>query len=156
MRHRVPLPIKDGDDIVSFAGSYRFLSNFFPAPVMFEDHEYPTVEHAFQAAKTTSEKERRAIRSQSTPGRAKAHGRKVELREDWERVKLDIMYQLVRFKFETNPELCAKLLATKGQLVEGNYWHDTFWGVCEGEGHNHLGKILMRVRDELSDMSEEG
>ena len=76
----------------------------------------------------------------------------MQLRADWEDVKLSIMEDIVRAKFTQNEDLKQLLLAT-GDLVleEGNTWHDTFWGVDvkTQEGENHLGRILMRVRQEL-------
>lgn len=136
--------------ILSFADDHDFLSNFYVAPIRFEGAEYPTVEHAFQAAKTPEGKERARIRNAPNPGKAKSLGRKVALRKDWEQVKLGVMEALVREKFTAHPDLAARLLATgERQLVEGNTWGDTFWGVVRGNGKNHLGKILMRVRAEL-------
>ena len=37
------------------------------------------------------------------------------------------------------------------ELIEGNTWNDTYWGVCNGRGQNHLGKILMKVRSLLKE-----
>ena len=89
-----------------------------------------------------------------SPAEAKRFGRRVRLRLDWEQVKLDIMRQLVADKFARSDELRRRLLATgDAELVEGNAWNDTFWGVCRGRGQNHLGRILMEVRDGLRDMS---
>lgn len=136
--------------INSFSGEYRFLSNFFEAPFNFGGYTYPTSEHAFAAMKTTDPEERRAIRDLETPGQAKRAGRNVTLREDWEDVKKDIMNAIVWEKFLQNPDLKEKLLATGDEfLVEGNTWGDKVWGVCDGEGMNWLGEILMRLRYEL-------
>lgn len=134
--------------IAEFQGQWRFLSNFYPAEVIGpQGLLYPTVEHAFQAAKTADPKHQQFIQQQSTPGKAKREGRKVALREEWETIKLSVMFELVMRKFETHEKLGAKLLATGYQeLVEGNYWNDTYWGVCKGKGENNLGKILMEVR----------
>ena len=61
------------------------------------------------------------------------------------------MFDLVLEKFKQNPELKQKLLETGNQeLIEGNTWNDTFWGVCNGQGQNWLGKILMLARSELN------
>jgi len=136
--------------IASFSGEHHFLSNFYFAAVRYEGLEFPTVEHAFQAAKTHDLAERKRIRDCGTPGKAKQLGRRVDLRKDWESVKVAIMEALVRDKFARAPELAAQLLATGDEeLVEGNTWHDTFWGVCRGRGKNHLGRILMKVRGDL-------
>jgi ribA/ribD-fused uncharacterized protein len=135
--------------IDSFEGKYRFLSNFYAQPVTFEGILYPSVEHAYQAAKTMDLQERAYIAT-LTAGKAKRAGRKLVLRSDWEAVKLTIMEQLVLDKFSNSEHLWRLLMATgNDQLVEGNWWGDTYWGVCRGIGQNHLGKILMKVRTAL-------
>ena len=140
--------------IDSFTKQYRFLSNFFTSPIQFDGRTYPSVEHAYQAAKTDDEEEIEKVRTASTPGKAKFFGSTVTLRGDWEDVKEDIMKILIRRKFE-NPVLRKKLLETgNAELIEGNNWGDTFWGVCNGKGYNRLGMILMDVRDELRDADE--
>ena len=69
------------------------------------------------------------------------------------------MEEIVRAKFYQNPQLAEKLIATADRkIVEGNTWHDTFWGVdaATGKGENHLGVILMKIREELiNGMKEE-
>ena len=138
------------EEIKSFSGSYRFLSNFWPADVVFDGKEYPSVEHAYQAAKTLDEAERKEIREAPLARDAKRLGKAVTQQSGWEGKKLGVMEDLVRQKFQSMG-LRQQLLETgDAQLVEGNTWGDTFWGVCKGKGHNHLGKILMRIRDELS------
>ena len=136
--------------IDQFTGDYDFLSNFHPSPIEVDGVVYPTVEHAFQAAKTFDRTEKQSVAEAATPGLAKRLGRKVRLRPDWERVKVGIMEDLVRLKFTTHADLREKLLATGvAGLIEGNTWNDRFWGVCRGQGRNELGKILMRVRAKL-------
>ena len=140
------------EPIKKFIGKNRFLSNFWPGEVVYEKYRYPSVEHAYQAAKTTDQAARRAIRFAEKPGQAKKLGKKVDMRPDWDQIKLQVMEDLTRQKYTRNPELKAKLLATgDAELQEGNTWNDTFWGinVKTGEGENNLGKILMKVRDEL-------
>jgi N-glycosidase YbiA len=135
--------------IDKFDGGYRFLSNFYMHPVKLDGVIYPSSEHGYQAAKTLDPAQREIIRTCSTPGQAKRAGKKVSLRPDWESVKLQVMEDLVRQKFNS-PGLKELLLSTNNdELVEGNAWGDTYWGVCNGRGQNHLGKILMKVRQEL-------
>lgn len=135
--------------IDSFQGKNRFLSNFWRVPIEYDGDLYPSVEHAYQAAKTDNFQDRLRIRLMPTAGDAKRAGRRVEIRSDWEQVKLDVMYQLVKQKFSAEP-LRSQLIATgDNELIEGNTWNDTFWGICRGRGENHLGKILMRVRGEF-------
>jgi ribA/ribD-fused uncharacterized protein len=136
--------------IAEFQGPYRFLSNFWPAEIEFEGLKYPTVEHAYQSAKTLDVNERRRIAALPTPAEAKAAGRALKLRDDWERVKFDVMEQCVRQKFTRHADLRQQLLDTgDAALEEGNTWGDRVWGVYQGQGENRLGKILMKVRDEL-------
>lgn len=133
--------------ITSFRGKARFLSNFYPAPVTLDGVVYPTVENAYQAAKTDNPEERRKFVNIS-PAEAKAIAPKRP--SDWKSRSLLIMEDLVRQKFKQHPELGQRLVETyPRQLIEGNYWNDTFFGVCRGIGENHLGKILMKVREEL-------
>lgn len=140
--------------IDSFNKSYAFLSNFYPSAVVMDGQLYPTVEHAFQAAKTLILEERYAIQSQPTPGKAKRMGRRVTLRPGWDSFKDDVMLKLLEVKF-SNPELRAMLLATGSErLVEGNNHGDTYWGVCRGVGKNRLGELLMQVRAKLSSSEE--
>lgn len=140
--------------IVNFKGRYRFLSNFYPTKVGMSGIEYPTVEHAYQAAKTDNRVLRIAIAATATPGKAKRLGRKVPLRPGWDTIKEAIMRELLWQKFQ-DPQLAKKLLATApAVLVEGNYWHDSWWGVCycqhcDGYGLNILGRMLMALRDNL-------
>ena len=136
--------------IESFRGEYAFLSNFYPATVELEGICFPTIENAFQAAKVMGAARKKFLNV--TPGQAKALGRKVTRRTDWFSVNLFIMEDLVRQKFKNSPELKKLLLATGGaEIIEGNNWNDTFYGVCRGVGRNELGKIIMKVRGELSE-----
>lgn len=134
--------------ITAFSGPYRFLSNFYPSPVTVNGNVYPTVEHAFQASKTTNAIERRRIWNAPTPGVAKRLGRQATLRPDWEAVKIEVMRGLLIEKFE-DPVLYDQLRSTDGrQLIEGNTWGDRFWGECPvGHGENWLGRLLMEIRD---------
>lgn len=139
-----------------FVDKYSFLSNFFEVDILFDGLVYPSVEQAFQAAKTDDRAERFEIMS-TTPSLAKKRGRKVQLRENWEEVKFAIMEMLVREKFSRG-RLRKRLLDTKNhELIEGNLWGDTFWGMCNGVGDNNLGKILMKIRDDaISEEDEKG
>lgn len=138
-------------EISNFKGTYDWLSNFYPIGIQLGDVVYPSVEHAYQAAKTTKADEREEIRLASTAKQAKKLGKLVTMRGDWVEKKVEIMEGLVREKF-MNEALKRKLLETgHAKLIEGNWWGDTFWGVCKGKGENHLGKILMKIREEIRD-----
>ena len=138
-----------------FMDEHFFLSNFYESFLLVPGLCMATsVEHAYQAMKVDGrpsfENQKEWVLSADTPGEAKKRGRRVQLREDWELVKIPVMRDLLALKFFFDTKLSIKLLATGGAtLVEGNHWGDTFWGVCDGQGSNHLGKLLMERREIL-------
>lgn len=135
--------------ISEFRGTYRWLSNFWVSPIIYSGAEWLTVEHAYQGAKTLDVQQAESVRNCATPGLAKRMGRKVTKRADWDDVRVTIMHDLLRLKFQI-PYLRTLLLRTGNALLaENNNWNDTFWGICDGRGQNQLGKLLMQVRDEL-------
>ena len=137
--------------INEFRGKYFFLSNFYEVPVTYRGITYRNNEAAFQAQKVSSEDERKTF-SALNPSEAKKKGRHVTLRKDvdWDSVKTTYMYEICLAKFSQNEELKNRLLATGDKhLEEGNTWGDRIWGTVNGVGENRLGKILMRVREEL-------
>lgn len=141
--------------INSFKNEYEFLSNFYLIDVVYDGLSYPSTEHAFQAKKTLDPEMREQIRVARTPGESKRLGRKVLLREDWEDIKFSAMKEILTIKFE-NPIMKNKLLETgHRELIEGNHWGDSVWGVCKGKGDNHLGKILMEIREEIRNKNEQ-
>ena len=136
-----------------FRREYDFLSNFHPARITMEMpdgrlHTFLNAEAAFQAHKTSDTSEIEKFEGMRG-GQAKRYGRKVYIRdiEKWNSERNDIMFKVVTEKFKQNPELMQKLRDIKEPIVEDNDWGDTYWGVCNGNGENHLGKILMMVRD---------
>jgi hypothetical protein len=110
------------------------------------------VEVLFQALKSTDIETFEHILTLQ-PGQAKRFARKIKLRDDWEEVKLNVMFKLVSLKFKNNPELMNELLSTPNEkLVEFNIWHDNFWGNCicdkckNIKGEDNLGKILRKIK----------
>lgn len=132
---------------MKFRDEYAFLSNFYPVKISYKGIVWPSVEHAFQAAKTNDPHEKLTILQAPTPGQAKRLGRKVTLRPEWDSIKVAVMREIVFRKFfDAENGLYKKLISIWDEIVEENEWGDTFWGVCNGVGSNHLGKILMDVR----------
>lgn len=136
--------------IDSFFGEYRWLSNYWLCVIVYQGVTYKSVEHAYQSLKVDDPVLANKIANSSTPNQAKKLAQApVQRRPNWEQTKVSVMKDLLRIKF-SDPVLRAKLLATgDAELVEGNTWGDTFWGVCRGIGQNHLGKLLMEVRAEI-------
>ncbi len=151
MEKEISLALFEEDPITSFSGEYRFLSNFWPAKVFVFGVELPSVEHAYVVIKCDLlSVDLLDLIKTMTPGQVKAIGRKYPMVENWDSLKDNLMLDFVRQKFN-NPELQKLLLATGDrELVEGNTWNDTYWGQCPiGVGQNKLGKILMKVRNEI-------
>ena len=146
--------------IDKFEGRWRFLSNFYPCEIEHQGITYPTVEHYYVSMKVKNDQQidgkyitmidcRELIAKMPQASKVKQFGKIVKVRRDWDDVKLDIMLWGVREKFK-HTDLKDLLLSTGDEeLVEGNTWNDTYWGICRGEGQNNLGKILMKVRMEL-------
>lgn len=128
---------------MKFRDEYYFLSNMFPCKIILGNIEYTCVESAYQSFKTLNEKDRLI----NTSGfEAKRLGRYVNIRADWDNIKLGVMRVLLGIKFK-DPELLYKLKSIKCEIVEDNNWNDLYWGKCNGEGRNELGKLLMKIRD---------
>jgi len=141
-------------EIRSFKGDHEFLSNFYPHTLTFGGWNYPTLEHAFQAAKTEDRELRKRIRETANPADAKAIGRRLKLREGWDVRRLEVMSDLLWQKF-CDPVLRSLLLETAGAtLIESNWWYDHYWGVCShcGKGDNHLGRLIMAIRGCLQEV----
>jgi N-glycosidase YbiA len=130
-----------------FRGEYRFLSNFYPSPFLLDGHEFPTVEHYYQAEKMISEEDFRRVVKAPTPQDAKRLARSLPMNPAFEADKRAIMLVAVTLKFGQNGDLRAQLVATGNEsLAELNTWGDRYWGIC-GDGQNWLGRILMMVRE---------
>lgn len=133
--------------IDEFEGEFGYLSNFHNTPVTYNDVTYLNSEAAFQAQKDPTRMQEFA---NLPPNKAKRLGRRVRLLPTWDAIKDEHMLGIVRSKFNQHPLLAQRLIDTGArELIEGNWWNDTYWGVCKGKGLNKLGHILMRVRTEL-------
>ncbi|HVI49918.1 MAG TPA: NADAR family protein [Candidatus Sulfotelmatobacter sp.] len=138
------------DSIQGFAGTFAFLSNLYPSPIEWKKFLFPTVENAFQAAKTVDSAAWERL-TELSPDAAAAFGRTVSLRSDWDEARLLVMAELLALKFEI-PALRRRLIATHPRpLINDAWWGDRFWGVTRGAGENHLGRLLMERRAALSE-----
>lgn len=116
---------------------------------------YRSSENYYQAQKAVNIADKFEL-SKVYPAESKKLARHIEIRKDWEKIKLAVMLEAVRIKFNYVPVLGEQLLLTGDRdLIEVNTWGDTFWGVCNNVGENHLGKILMQVRKEIRENTEE-
>ena len=151
--------------IEKFEGKWRFLSNFYPCKIEHQGITYPSTEHFYVAMKCNSSQYfngsqytvgdfREIIAKTINPAVVKKMGQQMKVRSDWDEKKLDFMNWVIREKFKKE-DLKELLLSTEDMtIIEGNFWHDNFYGQCscdkcKGKGENNLGKILMKVRDEI-------
>lgn len=143
--------------IDKFRGEYAFLSNFSSRkawPIVYDGLTFSSVEAAYQAQKYKDPAEKEKFTHYPAYIAKRAGKKKKGLREDWDEVKLDIMTDLIKYKFNYPPYLESLLSTYPEELIEGNSWHDNYWGNCTCEeckdipGENYLGKILMKIRDD--------
>lgn len=153
---------KKGSICWFFSGPWSAIDNFALIPVRYDGRLWPTSEHAFAAMKAPMKSMQERIRHCATPGQAKALGRRIKMRKDWEEVKFDYMWDILCAKFSQSEVARSVLESSKGRhLAEGNVWDDRIWGMTADPaanftnnsgkitGQNALGKMLMAVRDRL-------
>lgn len=132
---------------------YEWLSNLALVDIKLKGIIYPSVEHAYMSEKNADISWKKLCSQKNIAGtQIKKFSKTIELRSDWEDVKLLVMEYCLREKFKQEP-FKTKLIETKNENIqEGNYWGDTFWGVDLKQnpnvGENHLGRLLMKIRDE--------
>jgi N-glycosidase YbiA len=136
----------------SVGDDYGEFSNFAPFPITLAKKSWPTSEHYFQAQKFTDPALREKIRKANTPMIAARLGRdrSSPLRRDWESVKVSVMTEAVLAKFTQHQDLRNLLLGTGDALLVEHTSNDDYWGDGgDGSGKNMLGRVLMRVREQL-------
>jgi N-glycosidase YbiA len=142
-------------DVIKFYSTkdeFGCFSNFAAYPIKLKGKVWPTSEHYFQAEKFAGSEYAEDIRLAKTPMIAARMGRdrSKKFRPDWEKVKDEIMYQAVKAKFTQHEDLQAILLSTENAELIEHTENDSYWADGgDGKGKNMLGKILMRVREEL-------
>lgn len=136
--------------ITQFRGEYNWLSNMYKCPVGYGNYTFQSVENAYMFAKNNNCKDWLKFCLENPPNICKKESKNIKIREDWEEIKLEVMYKLLLQKFKQEP-FRSKLLATNNENIqEGNFWNDIFWGVDLKQnpnvGENHLGRLIMYIR----------
>lgn len=135
--------------ILGFDGEYKFLGNDYPCSVVAWGVNFPSVDHAYQAGKTTSQSERELIRSRPTALAAWQAGQALRRHRHWHSERVKLMISLLKIKF-ADPELKGKLLATGGAELVFIHYKDSWWGRLSYHtpplGGNRLGIALQDVR----------
>ncbi len=143
----------DTIEFSSLKAPYGCLSNFSAHDVVCRGTTWRTVEHWFQGQKFADYQLRFAIQMAKTPSEAKKLGRSREhpLRSDWEEVKLGIMREGLLAKAKQHGPVREVLLGTGDAVIVERSKKDAFWGNGgDGSGLNHLGRLWMDVRSELT------
>jgi ribA/ribD-fused uncharacterized protein len=129
---------------------FGFLNNFKRARMFVYGRWWNNVEAPYQSQKTLDTLEQHAIWSAKTPREARDLGQKVTMRPNWDKVKVDVMYECVMAKFLQHADLRRDLMKTGIEILVEDSPVDSFWGCGkDGTGQNMLGQVLMRVRKEL-------
>lgn len=138
--------------ITEFRKEYNWLSNFANVKIILDDIVYQSVEHAYMSEKSDDvEWKLFCSNINNSASVVKAESKKIIIKHNWDKIKLDVMEKCLIQKYNTEPYK-TKLLETKNIYIqEGNNWNDKFWGVClkTNKGKNHLGKLIMYIRYNL-------
>lgn len=144
------------DDVIKFyseKGDYGQFSNFALYSIKLKGKVWKTSEHYFQAQKFSGTEYEEKIRKAASPMKAAELGRtrKVKIRKNWDNIKDNVMYEALKAKFTQHSELKEFLLNTDDKILIEHTENDTYWGDGgNGNGKNRLGKLLMKLRDNLS------
>ena len=142
--------------IKELRNEYYFLSNMYECPIVWKGVTFKSSETLFQMFKCKNIDD--MSKFQKLNGfQAKKLGRKIEMRPDWNEVRIKYMEFVLKLKFDQNLDLRERLMRTEGKIEENNNnWNDTFWGITNGKGENHLGKLLYKLREEYIAATPEG
>jgi ribA/ribD-fused uncharacterized protein len=138
--------------ITQFKDQYRFLSNFYPSPIRFRGKLYQSVEYAYMSAKSNDKEwKKMCADADLKQSKIKKKSQHLVLVPNWESIKINVMHECLELKFTQEPYRTWLYYTGDQHLQETNTWGDRFWGVDmeTGEGENHLGKLLMEVREKL-------
>ena len=137
--------------IKEFKDEYRWLSNFVPAKITLGKRTFASVEHAYQSEKSDDPDWKTYCTLETNPAVVKRQAKNVILRKNWDEMRDHIMIDCLIQKFSQEPYKQLLLDTKNEEIQEGNYWGDDYWGVNlkTGKGQNKLGKIIMRIRNDI-------
>ena len=145
------------NDVIGFyPREFYPLDNFSSFKVKWNDYLYSSLEEAFQSRLFLPDYTDIADQIKNSYS---AHEAQKIMMNNIDKVKytneeqIIIMEELLRLKVEQNPYVKKKLLQTKDYLIVEDSPKDSFWGWGENrDGSNELGKLWMKIRDELKDI----
>ena len=143
------------DEVIGFyPREFYPFDNFSSFKVEWNGYLFSSVEEAYQAASFMGSDEElvEKIKKSHSADEAQriAYANRDRRREDWDDVKISIMEELLRLKIEQNPYVKKKLLQTEDYMIVEDSPKDDFWGWGPNRnGQNNLGKLWMKLREEL-------
>ena len=139
--------------INQFRGDFYFLSNMYECDIEFNKNKFKSIEHAYIYHKYDNIEIKKLALSDIDGKVLKIESKRFKKVKGWDDIKLKLMYELLKVKFNKTPFKEMLISTNDCNIVEGNSWNDTFWGVditqTPNIGENHLGRLIMKVRDEL-------
>ncbi len=130
------------------------LDNFSSFKVKYKGYIYASLEEAYQSAgfEMSAPEIAQQIKNSFSAHEAQkiAMKNKDKLQPNWNEIKLDVMEELLRLKVNQNPYVKKKLLETREYMIVEDSPKDNFWGWGQDRnGENNLGKLWMKIRDEI-------
>lgn len=133
-----------------------WLSNFYPAEIIYNGKPYPTSEHLYQALKCDNKKHHEEVRNAAGPKASKVLSRVLSPELKPLKDRINFMRTAIGLKYGQHEELKERLLELRGIIVEDSPYDD-LWGVGpDGDGVNLMGILLMELREKyISEFSFE-
>ena len=134
---------------------YGVFSNFYKSKIIIDHTEWLTVEHYFQAMKFPDHPEVREVIRKTpkvveTKNIANSQFANFVDWKQWDKIKDEVMYKALKAKFDQHRDLKQILLSTEDAEIIEHTKNDSYWADGgDGSGQNMLGKLLMRIRDEI-------
>lgn len=132
---------------------FQYLSPFSAHRIEIWGEVFPTVEHAYQAARIGQGPEREAIKHASSPLAAWREGQKHKNNPALCVGSFDkdaIMEELFRAKMEQHQDIIDILRESGDRELRKVHEQDAYWGTeKDGLGKNQMGILWMKLRAEL-------
>lgn len=136
-----------------YENEFYVFSNFSAFTLKWKGKVWPTSEQVYQAEKFEDEEMKEFIRTAPSAHEAfkYAQENKSKRVDNWDEIKLGIMKEILREKVKQHPYVKKKLIDSGDKELVEDSWRDDFWGWGPNkDGQNHLGKLWMEVRKEIS------
>ncbi len=144
----------DSSEPINFVESiFAYLSPFSAHRIEIWGDTFPTVEHAYQAARLKPGPEREEIKSAGSPKEAWRLAQTFKGRPEIQAENFNkdaVMEELFRAKLAQHHDIAEILKSSRGHELQKVITTDSYWGTgADGKGENKMGKIWMKIRDEL-------